>query len=179
MQLPSIKRIFIKLRPVLRWFFRLRGSPEAVAGGFGLGIFIALTPTVGAQVLLALTLATLLKLNRVAAVVPVWITNPVTIPPLFTFNYWLGSLIWPGPGVGDVYRRMLKTSANMATLDIWEIRAQIEAFVLLGKEIFIPLVIGSILAGGCAGCFGYFTLLRLFAWFSMRREMKRRKRLYR
>lgn len=175
MQRPSLKRIFLKLRPVLRWIFRLRGSPKAVAGGFGLGIFIALTPTVGVQVVLALSIATLLNLNRVASVIPVWITNPVTIPFIFTFNYLLGSLIWPGPSVGDVYRRMLKIAADMATLDIWEIQAQLEAFVLLGKEIIIPLVIGSIFVGGCAGYLGYFLLLRLFAWFSKRREMKRRK----
>jgi uncharacterized protein (DUF2062 family) len=175
MQLLSFKRIFLKLRPVLRWIFRLRGSPKAVAGGFGLGIFIAFTPTVGVQVVLAFAIATLLNLNRVAAVLPVWITNPVTIPFIFTFNYWLGSLIWPGPRVGDVYRRMLKTAADMATLDIWEIRAQIEAFVFLGKEIIIPLVIGSVFVGGCAGYLGYFALLKLFAWFSLRREVKRRK----
>lgn len=175
MQFPSIKLIFLKLRPVLRWFFKHRGSPKAVAGGFGLGLFIALTPTVGVQVLLALALATFLNLNRVAAVVPVWITNPITIPPLFTFNYWIGSLIWPGTRVGDVYRQLLKIAANMATLNIWEIGAQMEALALLGKDIFIPLVIGSILVGGCAGYLGYFTLLKLFAWFSMRREKKRRK----
>jgi len=159
---------------VLRWFVRLRGSPEAIAGGFGLGVFVAFTPTIGAQVLIAFVLATVLNLSRAAAVVPVWLTNPITIPFIFTFNYWIGSFIWPGPSVTEVYKRMLKITASVATINIWEIQAQMRTFSLLGKEIFIPLVAGSIFVGGCAGYLGYFIFLRLLQRLSRRRAMKRR-----
>ncbi len=172
----SNKRIFLRLRPVLRWLVRFRGSPEAIAGGFGLGVFVAFTPTVGAQIIIAIVLATALNLSRASAVIPVWLTNPVTIPLIFTFNYWVGSLIWEGPAVADVYKRMLKITTTLATLDIWEIRDQMKTFALLGKEIFIPLVAGSILVGGCAGYLGYFILLRLLHWLSKRHSMKKRKR---
>lgn len=172
---PLIKRILLRLRPVLRWLFRLRGSPHAVAGGFGLGVFIAFTPTVGAQVLIALALATILNLNRAAAVLPVWITNPFTIPAIFTFNYWLGNLIWSGPAVRDVYKRMIKIAANITTLDIWEIRTQVLTFAQLGKEIFIPLVVGSLIVGIGSGYLSYLVLLKILTWFSLRRARKRQQ----
>ena len=92
----------MRIRPVLRWVIKLRSSPRAIAGGLALGTFIAFTPTVGVQLILAFVAATFFNMNRPAAMIPVWITNPVTVAPIYTFNYWLGATVWGGPPLSEV-----------------------------------------------------------------------------
>ena len=58
-------------------FVRLRGLPEEIAKGVALGIFIGMTPTFGFQMAIALLFAYLLRENRLAAILGVWVTNPV------------------------------------------------------------------------------------------------------
>ena len=76
-------------------FVRLRGLPEEIAKGVALGIFIGMTPTFGFQMAIALFFAYLLRENRLAAILGVWITNPVTsfrVPSREVLVFW--SFTW-------------------------------------------------------------------------------------
>ncbi len=157
----SLKWLLLRLRPMFRLVKRFRGSPEAIAGGFGLGIFLALTPTVGVQILIAIFLATFLKVSRPAALIAVMVTNPVTVPPIFTFNYWVGSLFLAGPSVAEVYSHFMKIAAQIAKLNVWEVGALIRAFAETGQEMLIPLLLGSLIVATLSGIIAYYTLLRL------------------
>ncbi|HSH69514.1 MAG TPA: DUF2062 domain-containing protein, partial [Deferrisomatales bacterium] len=105
-----------RLRRLGRWLFQLRGSPEAIALGVAIGVFVAFTPTAGVQALLALLLATLLGANRPAAVAPVFLTNPLTALPAFTLTYRAGLLWVPGPSLGEA-RDLLKHLVASLTAD--------------------------------------------------------------
>ena len=164
------------MRPVFKWLIRLRGSPQAIAGGFSLGLFIAFTPTIGLQILLAFFLATVLNVNRPAAVLAVWITNPATIPAIFTLNYWLGSLIWEGPSVSVVSRRLFELASQLTTLDIWAITDQLSAVAELGMDIIVPLILGSIIAGTLISVLTYVILLRLLTFLFARRAKRKKQR---
>ena len=164
------------MRPVFKWLIRLRGSPQAIAGGFSLGLFIAFTPTIGVQIVLAFFLATVLNVNRPAAVLAVWITNPVTIPAIFTLNYWLGSLIWEGPSVSVVSRRFFELASQLTTLDIWAITDQLSAVAELGMDIIVPLILGSIIAGTLISVLTYVILLRLLTFLFARRAKRKKQR---
>ena len=168
--------IFLRMRPVFKWLIRLRGSPQAIAGGFSLGLFIAFTPTIGLQILLAFFLATVLNVNRPAAVLAVWITNPATIPAIFTLNYWLGSLIWEGPSVSVVSRRLFELASQLTTLDIWAITDQLSAVAELGMDIIVPLILGSIIAGTLISVLTYVILLRLLTFLFARRAKRKKQR---
>lgn len=169
----SLKWILLRLRPILRLIKGFRGSPQAIAGGFSLGIFLALTPTIGVQIILAVFLATFLKVSRPAALISVMITNPVTVPPIFTFNYWVGSFFFDGPSVGEVYRHFIKIAAEMAKLNVWEVGAQLKAFAATGQDMLIPLLWGSILVATLFGVLSYVLLAR-FLWFlKLHREHKK------
>ena len=72
-------------------FIKLRGCPREIARGFAVGIFVGFTPTLGAQMLIAVPLAALLKSNKLAAAAGVWISNPVTIPFIYGLTYFVGS----------------------------------------------------------------------------------------
>ena len=82
-------------------FLRLLGKPlqnpdlwylnrNSVAGGVSIGLFIAFVP-VPFQMLLAAAAATVSGYNLPIAVLMVWVTNPLTIPPLFFAAYKLGA----------------------------------------------------------------------------------------
>jgi len=167
------KNRLLRLRPVLRWVLRLRSSPRAIAGGLGVGMFIAFTPTVGIQIILAIIAATLCNVNRPAAIAPVWITNPVTVAPVYTFNYWLGSLIWPGPPLAEVKSLFANLGSALAKLSFWDMKEAALAMLHMGLEILIPLCIGSCLAGLVLGVITYLLSLKLLSFFFKRRAEKR------
>lgn len=167
------KRIIIPYRPVIKWLVRLRRSPRAIAGGFALGTLVAFTPTMGIQFFIVMFLATILNMNRPAAFVTIWITNIATVTPIYTFNYWVGSLFWEGPSVGEVYRTFMNLTTKLARMDLWDIIDQFNVVMSLGKDIIIPLLIGSLIVGMIAAVLVYLVSLGLIRYLVIRRNRKK------
>jgi len=136
-------------------------------------MFIAFTPTVGIQLFLAVVMATMLNVNRPASLIPVWITNPVTIAPIYTLNYWLGLKFYDGPPLGEVSDLFIDIGSTMARLEFWNIKDQFTAVLQMGKEILMPLFLGGILIGTVSGLLIYFIFLKLLSIFFSRRAKKR------
>ena len=84
------------LRTLLRIILRLDDTPHSIALGTAIGMFVGMTPTVGVQMIIVLCVAFLTRpffhFNRVAAVLTVYVTNPVTLVPVYWFNYCVGTL---------------------------------------------------------------------------------------
>ncbi len=131
------RNFLLKLRPVFRWVLKLRSSSYAIAGGLGLGMFLAFTPTVGIQIILAVVLATLLNVNRPAAMIPVWITNPVTVAPIYTFNYWLGLKFVDGPPLSEVSSLFIEVGKTMTRLEFWDIDELFMSIIDMGRDRYI------------------------------------------
>jgi len=165
--------LLIRLRPILRWVIKLRSSPRAIAGGLGLGTFIAFTPTVGIQLILAVIAATFFNLNRPASMIPVWITNPVTVAPIYTFNYWLGCKFFTGPPISEVSGLFVDIGHTLTHLEFWNITDQLLAILRMGEEILIPLMFGSVIVGIVTGLIVYISTLKLLSIFFRRRSQKR------
>ena len=167
------KRIIIPYRPVIKWLVRLRRSPRAIAGGFALGTLVAFTPTMGIQFFIVMFLATILNMNRPAAFVTIWITNVATVTPIYTFNYWAGSLFWEGPSVAEVYRTFMNLTTKLVRMDLWDIGDQFKMVMNLGQDIIIPLLIGSFIVGMIAAVLVYLVSLGLIRYLVIRRNRKR------
>src|SRR4051812_48639281 len=95
----------LKARKELRALGRLLEDPyllhlnrRSVAAGLAAGLFVAFIPTLG-QMLLAAALAILVRGNLVIAVIAVWITNPLTAPPILYVSYRLGAWMLGGQQV--------------------------------------------------------------------------------
>ncbi len=67
-----------------------RTSRDALAGGLALGLFVAFTPTIPFQMLLAAAGALFLKVNLPIALLACWVTNPISAFPIFMSAWNLG-----------------------------------------------------------------------------------------
>ena len=83
-----IKLLGPRLQEPSLWHLNRR----SFAGAIAVGIFCAFMP-VPFQMLLAAIAAVALRVNILIAVPLVWISNPVTLAPIFYFCYVIGALI--------------------------------------------------------------------------------------
>ncbi|MCS6818118.1 MAG: DUF2062 domain-containing protein [Blastocatellia bacterium] len=80
-----------KVLRFVRRALRSRASPREIAGGLALGLVINFTPTLGFQIPLAISLSTLFRVNSLAALAGIQITNPLTAPFVYTMTYRVGT----------------------------------------------------------------------------------------
>jgi len=71
----------------------LKSSPRKIALGFAVGVFLSYTPTFGFQTVLALSVATLLRVNPIATVVGTYVTNFFTVGPIYLLCYQVGRFV--------------------------------------------------------------------------------------
>lgn len=74
----------------------LHVNRRSITGGVTVGLFCAFVP-IPMQMILAAIVSIWLRTNLPVSVALVWITNPITIPPIFFFCYKLGAWILGTP----------------------------------------------------------------------------------
>lgn len=74
-------------------FLKIRGNPREIALGFALGLFVGMTPFMGAHTIIAVFFAAIFGCNKISAAIAVWISNPFTAPIVYPVTYFVGSLI--------------------------------------------------------------------------------------
>jgi uncharacterized protein (DUF2062 family) len=89
----SSDRLFRMLKLIYYRFVRLRGTPEQISLGLSLGIFVGMTPFLGAHTVIAVALASLFKWSKITAAIGVMITNPFTAPLIYPVTYKLGAMV--------------------------------------------------------------------------------------
>jgi uncharacterized protein (DUF2062 family) len=165
-----------RLRRAFRYILKQRGSPESIALGASIGVFLAFTPTVGLQMILAAVIATLLGASRAAAIPPVWITNPLTIPPIYAFTYGLGKWIVGGPPASEVAERLACAVQDMESISPHEILDLFRAFLRVGTGAFAAMGVGGALVGGILAIASYPAMLIAVRRFRNLRERLRHLR---
>ena len=123
-------------------FLKIRGNPREIALGFALGIFVGFTPTLGLQMAIAVFFAALLKWNKIASAIAVWITNPATAPIIYTFTYLVGAKI-----LG------IKNEFIFSSGFDWSLVGQL---LMKTPEIFVALSVGGIILGLPFALVGYY-----------------------
>ncbi len=69
----------------------MKDTPHKISMAFAVGIFIGMSPFFGIHTILGILVAYVFRLNRLATIVGVYITNPWTIIPIYTFSTWVGA----------------------------------------------------------------------------------------
>lgn len=105
-------------------------SRRSVAGAVWVGLFFGLIP-LPAQTAVAVLVALLLRVNLPIAAITVWVTNPLTVLPIFYTEYRLGALIlnlplrpfeieltwdWVTTGLASVWQPLLLGAFITATV---------------------------------------------------------------
>nr|WP_314478867.1 DUF2062 domain-containing protein [uncultured Pseudomonas sp.] len=148
----------------LRFFGKLLNDPNlwhlnrhSVARAMGVGLFAALIP-MPAQMLLAAAMAIPLRGNLPIAVSLVWLTNPLTMPPVFFVTYMVGAWLMQVPprALPDELTFQWITD-QLATL--WQ-----------------PFLLGSVVCAVILGGLGYFCTMLYWRWWVSRQWRRRQCR---
>ena len=138
----------------------LDDTPHSIALGTAVGMFIGMTPTVGIQMILvmifALLTSRLFQFNRVAALLTVYISNPLTVVPIYWIDYKVGALLVGG----DFSLEDLR-----AVLDYEGLAGWWQTIKTLFIEVGEPLILGSLVVGTLAAVVTYPTILWLLRRF--------------
>ncbi|NOZ38390.1 MAG: DUF2062 domain-containing protein [Gammaproteobacteria bacterium] len=128
---------------------------RSVSGAFAVGLFMAFVP-VPFQMFLAAAGAILFRTNLPIAVGLVWVSNPVTMPPLFYFCYKIGTFILQTP----VHHIEFVLSVNWLMTEL--------------ATIWQPFLLGCFVVGSLSGLIGA-TAVRLLWRLHVIRHMKQRR----
>lgn len=128
---------------------------KSVSAAFLVGIFCAFLP-IPLQMLLAAFLAILIRCNLPLSVGLVWISNPITIPPIFYVCYLVGTFLLGT----EIHHESSQFSVEWLTSSL--------------SQIWAPLVLGSL---ACAVFFSLlsFFLIRFLWTFHVIKKWKERK----
>jgi uncharacterized protein (TIGR03546 family) len=115
-------------------FLKIRGEPRQIAYGLALGTFIGMTPFMGLHTAMARFLAAVCKWNKFAAVVGVFVTNPLTAPFIYPIAYVVGNA---AIGVSHIPHPPEKLLSFKAVADLaWN-----------SPQILVDLSVGGVIIG--------------------------------
>lgn len=127
-------------RTLLWQILALEDTDHSKALGVSIGMFIGMTPTVGIQMILVMVTAVLtsrlFQFNRVAALLTVYISNPLTMLPIYWMDYKVGTLFFSGNATRDQFRQILEYDG----FEQWW-QTILGLFVTIGT----PLIVGSLI----------------------------------
>jgi len=144
----------------MRWLARtaqilghVDDTPGRVAAAFGIGVFIAFFPILGIHTGMALAIALLFRLNKVAILIGAWLNNPWTLAPMYSAGTLVGCLLLQVPLVSPA-----------ASVD-WSLegRAFYEALAVTLQPLLWPFVVGNLVLGALAGLAAFLGLRAVLA----------------
>ena len=118
----------------------IEDTPHRLALSFSVGVFIAISPLLGLHTMMALATCFFYRFNKFALFVGVYITNPWTIIPIYTFCTWVGAHIM-GVDLGVL-------EIDWANIGFMTIIKDLEA-------IIVPFFVGTIVVSVAASLLSY------------------------
>jgi uncharacterized protein (DUF2062 family) len=131
---------------------------KSFSKAFLVGIFCAFLPF-PLQMLIAALLAVFMRSNIPISVSLVWITNPLTIPPIFFFTYRIGTFLLGSPE-GNIELSFTREALSHDLPAIWW-----------------PLLTGSLFCGVIFSIIGYFLASQFWIYYVKKSwSLRKRKR---
>lgn len=133
---------------------------RSVSGAFAVGLFCAFIPF-PSQMVIAAAIAIVVRVNLPLSVALVWISNPITMPPLFYAAYKFGAYIMGQEPIESDYKLTLDWFSTQLDL-IWE-----------------PFLLGCLIFGVFSAIVGYIGIRLLWRLHIIQHLKERRARLQR
>jgi len=182
-------KILLRLRPVLRFIkyriLHIDDSPERIARGLAVGVFIGYLPVFGFQMMLAWTTATLLKANKVVAVLGVWVSNAATAVfvyyPSYRLGRWLLGIRAQKPEIAPQQLEDLfeETVSLYRLLTEFHTSAFWKDVSAAAMNIGLEILIGGVIIGAVMSRLTYWGVYRLVLYYRRRKQAKKQRRLRR
>jgi uncharacterized protein (DUF2062 family) len=128
---------------------------RSVANAFLSGLFWAMIPMPVQMVAATITALLIRGINLPISVALVWITNPLTMPPMFYFNYLVGTWILGEPENSPAFE------------------ASLEWLVTLAENNWYHLYFGSFVVGVISGLIGYFGIRWYWRYYIVKKHRSR------
>ncbi|MFP4181289.1 DUF2062 domain-containing protein [Thiohalospira sp.] len=148
----------------LRWLGEWLHDPNlfhlnrrSAAGGVAAGVFVAFIPTLG-QMAIAALIAIFFRVNLPLAVLFVWVSNPLTIPPMIYAALQTGSAVLGRPMLYAPFEPTLE----------W-VLAELE-------RIWAPLLLGGAILGLAGAAASYLVVRGLWRLAVLQQLRRRRQR---
>lgn len=130
---------------------------RSVAGAFAVGLFTAFIP-VPFQMILAAAFAMICRVNLPISVLLVWVTNPITMGPLFYTAYKIGKWIL-GKRPGTFHFELTWTWLTTELTHVWQ-----------------PFLLGCLLLGTLSAILGYASIRVYWRYHVIQMLEKRRRK---
>ncbi len=137
------------------WHFNRR----SVSGAFAVGFFCAFMP-IPMQMVFAAAIAILVRVNLPISVSLVWITNPITIPPIFYLSYKVGAFVMGQEMISSDYTLSAEWFSKQLDL-IWQ-----------------PFLLGSLICGTLSAIIAYSAIRFLWRLHIIYHIKERRSKYY-
>lgn len=130
---------------------------RSVSVAFAIGLFMAFVP-MPFQMIPAAALSIFLRANILIAIALVWISNPLTIPPIFYFCYLVGTMI-------------LGAQVNQFAFEVsWQ------WFTSELSLVWQPFLLGCLVVAITSSFVGYWGMRGLWRWHVVKEWEKRKHR---
>jgi uncharacterized protein (DUF2062 family) len=162
------KSLFARVRRFIKFrIIHVDDSPHRIALGVSLGLFTAFLPLLGLHTFIAFALSFVARANKAVAILCSWISNPLTVIPIFVPSYLFGRSVVgifrePLPAdtdqVAEILERAFSFSGLAAALsssDFWK-----EMASLFGK-IGLELTTGCLILGVTFALVFYFITYKM------------------
>ena len=138
------------LRKVARILLHTGDTPHRTALAFGVGVFIAFSPFLGIHMWIALLIAILFRLNRVAILAGTYLNNPWTFAPMYLAGTSFGCFLLGRPfdGLSAIDWSL---HGRAFYRQVWHVLSR------YGK----PFLLGNTILGLMCAALGYLLLRRI------------------
>lgn len=162
------KNLFARARQFIKFrIIHVDDSPHRIALGVSLGLFTAFLPLLGLHTLIALMFSFVFHANKAVAILCSWISNPLTVIPIFVPSYIFGRSVVglfrdSPPSDPDQVAEILARSFSFSSMvdafsssDFWK-----EMGTLFGK-IGLELITGCLVLGTTFAIVFYFATYKI------------------
>lgn len=172
-------------KSLVYWYYRIMkqpGTPDSLARGVAIGLFIGFIIPFGFQMIVALPLAVLLKARKLPAVVGTWVTNHFTIGVIYPLQCYLGSVLLGHPlsvdKIKDKFGAFFTRLGEIEGVG-WRqsVSLSFKALFDLGDDIVVPFFVGGAVLGAVCAALGYFATYGMILRFRAGRKRKLNRKL--
>ncbi|WP_243438257.1 DUF2062 domain-containing protein [Fundidesulfovibrio soli] len=136
---------------------RIKKTPKEIALGLAFGVFVGFIPIIPFQSIWAIGLCWVFGGSKLAAFAGAWVSNPVTVPPLFAAFYYVGKRAFPGIDINPL--------SFYTNLDWFST----EFIFDTGWKIALILNAGGVIVGIPTAVVSYFVTLNLARQYQARK----------